>query len=144
MSFSPLAIKRRHVLGDIYTQCDAVETIPVYMDTKSDEPLGFVDESMGIYADTFLFHLPEDVCKRLSSGHYTYSFDYEISELKDAQTKKRRFTLNYILLTGRKAPDAVSRPSKRAAAAKASLAEEGLAEEAVTEETVTELAATEA
>lgn len=113
MSFSPLAIKRRHVLGDIYTQCDAVETIPVYLDTKSDEPLGFVDESMGIYADTFLFHLPEDICKKLSSGHYIYSFDYDVSELKDAQTKKRRFKLNYILLTGRKAPDAVSRPAKK-------------------------------
>ncbi len=130
MTFSPLAIKRRHVLGDIYPQCDSVESIPVYMEMKTEEPVGFVDESMGIYADTFLFHLPEDVCKKLASGHYNYSFDYEISELKDVQTKRRRFTLKYILLTGRKAPDAVSRPSKKAAlaTAKAELAEVSLIE----------------
>jgi len=115
MTFSPLAIKRRHVLGDIYPQCDSVESIPVYLEIKSDEPLGFVDESMGVYSDTFLFHLPEDVCKKLSSGHYIYSFDYELGDTKDPHTKKRRIKLNYILLTGRKAPDAVSRTKRSAA-----------------------------
>ncbi len=119
MTYSPLAMKRRHVLGDIYAQCDSVESIPVYMESKTEDPIGFVDESMGIYADTFLFHLPEDVCKKLSSGHYIYSFDYEVSDIKDARTKKRRYTLNYILLTGRKAPTPVVRASKKNALAAA-------------------------
>ncbi|MBC7901122.1 MAG: hypothetical protein H7070_13845 [Saprospiraceae bacterium] len=117
MTYSPLAMKRRHVLGDIYAQCNSVESIPVYMESKTEDPIGFVDESMGIYADTFLFHLPEDVCKKLSAGHYIYSFDYEVTEIKDARTKKRRYELNYILLTGRKAPTPVVRASKKNAQA---------------------------
>ena len=110
-------MKRRHVLGDIYAHCDSVESIPVYMESKTEDPIGFVDESMGIYADTFLFHLPEDVCKKLSSGHYVYSFDYEVSDIKDTLTKKRRYKLNFILLTGRKAPTPVVRASKKNALA---------------------------
>lgn len=108
MSYSPLAIKRSYVLGDIYKHCDTVESIPVYMNEISDEALGHVDESLGIYADAFLFHLPEDVCKRLSTGHYNYSFDYEV--LYDKTDKKRHIKLNYILLIAKKAP-----PSSRLA-----------------------------
>lgn len=110
-------MKRRHVLGEIYAQCDSVDTIPVYMESKTEDPIGFVDESMGIYADTFLFHLPEDVCKKMSSGHYVYSFDYEITDIKDARTKRRRYKLNFILLTGRKAPTPTVRASKKHALA---------------------------
>jgi hypothetical protein len=102
MSYSPLAIKRRYVLGDIYKHCSTVESIPVYMNEVSDEALGFVDESLGIYADAFLFHLPEDICKRLSTGHYNYSFDYDVSY--DQTDKKKRFKLNFILLVAKKAP----------------------------------------
>jgi hypothetical protein len=99
MSYSPLAIKRHYVLGDIYKHCDTVESIPVYLNEVSEEALGYVDESLGIYADAFLFHLPEDVCKKLSTGHYNYSFDYDVL----FTDKKKHYKLNCILLIAKKA-----------------------------------------
>lgn len=100
MSYSPLAIKRSHVLGEIYKYCDRVESIPVYLNDVKGELLGHVDESMGPYADAFLFHLPEDVCKKLSTGHYHYVFNYDVSY--DGVAKKRHLKLNYISLVGKK------------------------------------------
>jgi hypothetical protein len=102
MSYSPLAIKRSHVLGDIYKQCEPVESIPVYMNNASGELLGHVDESLGQYADAFVFHLSEDVCKKLSSGHFNYGFDYEV--LNKEPDKSRHIKLNYIMLIGKKMP----------------------------------------
>lgn len=99
MTYSPLAIKRIYVLGDIYSQCNKVNSIPVYMNELSEEPLGFVDESMGKYADAFLFHLPEAVCKDLSRGHFNYAFDFDYSAETESQPRhKRRINLNYIML----------------------------------------------
>lgn len=129
MTYSPLAIKRRHVLGDLYAQCDSVEMVPVHLDNSDGEKIGFADESLGHYADAYLFHLPEDVCKKLSTGHYIYSFDYDYSD-PDATGRHRRIKLNYIFLTGRKVPDAVSRHSKKAAAALAALSAQATQETA--------------
>jgi hypothetical protein len=98
MSYSPLAIKRRQVLGDIYNRCGPVANIPVYLNDASGELLGHVDESLGQYADAFVFHLAEDVCKRLSSGHFNYGFDYDILRSENGQQIK----LNCILLLGKK------------------------------------------
>ncbi len=92
MSYSPLAIKRSYILGNLYNRCDVSEKTPVYIDTVTDEPAGYVDNTLGIYADAFLFHLPEDVCKKLSTGHFKYGFDYEKNE------ETNRITLNYIIL----------------------------------------------
>ena len=99
MSYSPLAIKRSQVLGEIYRYCDIIESIPVYLNNAAGERLGFVDESLGHYADAFLFHLPEEVCKKLSTGHYQYGFDYDVSYNKT--DKKRHIKLNYITLVGK-------------------------------------------
>ena len=112
MTYSPLAIKRRQVLGDLYAHCDAVESVPVYLENADGEKLGYADESLGHYADAYLFHLPEDVCKKLSTGHYIYSFDYDYSD-PEATGRNRRITLNCIYLTGRKAPEPASRSSKK-------------------------------
>jgi hypothetical protein len=101
MSYSPLAIKRSQVLGDIYKYCDNVDSIPVYMNDVSGELIGHVDEALGRYADAFLFHLPEDICKKLSTNHYNYSFDYDV--MYNKTDKKRHFKLNHIILVG-KAP----------------------------------------
>jgi hypothetical protein len=100
MSYSPLAIKRSQVLGDIYNRCEKIESIPVYMNDVSGELLGHVDESLGKYADAFVFHLSEDVCKKLSSGHYLYGFDYDVLESNTG--KNSHIKLNYILLVGKK------------------------------------------
>ncbi len=58
MTYSPLAIKRRQVLGDLYSLCDPVEMVPVHLDNAEGEKIGHVDESLGHYADAYLFHLP--------------------------------------------------------------------------------------
>lgn len=100
MSYSPLAIKRSQVLGDIYSRCEKIESLPVYLNDVSGELLGHVDESLGQYADAFVFHLSEDVCKKLSSGHYIYGFDYDVLESDIA--KNSLIKLNYIFLVGRK------------------------------------------
>ena len=103
MSFSPLSIKRSNVLGDIYKQCDAIESIPVYMNDESGELLGYADESMGHYADTFLFHLSESVCKQLSSTNsYDFALDFEYSDKATTIVNQRRIKLNYIALVEKK------------------------------------------
>ena len=101
MSYGPLSISRRHVLGDLYARCNAIESVPVYMDNADGEMLGHVDEALGHYADAFCFHLSEDLCKKLSAGHFTYSFDYELATEAEAAVK-RRVKLNHIILTPRK------------------------------------------
>ncbi len=102
MSYSPLAIKRSYVLGEIYKQCDAIESIPVYMHDKSGELLGYVDQSLGYYADAFTFHLPEDVCKQLSTSHFDFAFGYEYADKDNQSSGKKRIKLNHIILVGKK------------------------------------------
>ena len=101
MSYGPISLSRRHVLGDLYARCEAIESVPVYMSSAEGELLGHVDESLGHYADAFCFHLSEDICKKLSAGHFTYSFEYELSGDAEAAAK-RRVKLNRVILTARK------------------------------------------
>jgi hypothetical protein len=101
MTYGPLSLSRRHVLGDLYARCDAIENVPVFMDNAEGEMLGYVDESLGHYADAFCFHLSEDVCKKLSAGHFTYSFEYDLADETEASTR-RRVRLNRIILMARK------------------------------------------
>lgn len=96
---SPISIARRHVLGDLYNRCDKVVSVPVYMDGAEDEVAGYVDEGLGEYADAFSFHLPDEICKNLSTGKYIYSFNYNFSEADDLPASKRRITLTAIRLT---------------------------------------------
>lgn len=124
MTCSPLAIARRHVLGDLYSRCERIESIPVYLNSAGGEVLGHVDEGLGHYADAFLFHLSEELCKKLSSGHFTYSFEYEYSDGEGGG--RRRIVLSSILLSGR---PAYAKPLPRGAA-KAAMAEAALAEAA--------------
>lgn len=101
----PLSLARRHVLGDLYGRCDELTTeIPVYLGGETPELLGHVDEALGHYRDAFSFHLDPDVCKRLSAGHYTYSFDYEHTEAK-SKLSRPRITLRSITLMTRKGYD---------------------------------------
>lgn len=102
MIYSPLAIKRKHVLGTLYNQCDTIKSIPVYLESQSGEMLGYVDEGLGQFADAFLFHLPENICKNLSTSRYNFSFDYDFSEDADQTAAKKRITLNFIVLVLKK------------------------------------------
>lgn len=100
MQHSPLAIKRRYILGNLADKCDPINQIPVYLNDQSGEPIGFADESLGRYADAFLFHLPEDVCKKLSTNGYDLDIDYVVIN-QDGNTGKERIRLNHIILISR-------------------------------------------
>lgn len=104
MAYIPLTLTRQHVLGELYGRCEhATKELPVYLNDRSGERLGHVDESMGKYADAFTFHVPEDVCKRLAGGQYTYSFDYHFTQTVSAAltASKRSISLVSIILTMR-------------------------------------------
>jgi hypothetical protein len=107
-------MSRRHVLGDLYSRCDAiVENIPVYREGDEGEVIGYVDQSLGHFADAFSFHLPDDVCKKLATGHFVYLFNYVHSD--PAHTDSRsQVTLSSITLVGRK-PYEKPLPKRRSA-----------------------------
>jgi hypothetical protein len=109
MTFSPLAIRRRYILGDLAEKCESVERIPVYLDNTDDPPVGYADESLGPYADAFLFDLPEDVCKRLATNGYDLDVDYDVRGVETEGERKERFKLNHIILTSRAPKSAIPR-----------------------------------
>jgi hypothetical protein len=103
MSYSPLTLARRHVLGELYAACEnATKDVPVYLNDTNGEKLGHAAESLGRYADAFTFHLTEENCRKLAGGQFTYSFDYHFSESAAAASKRRRVRLISIILTMRK------------------------------------------
>jgi hypothetical protein len=124
MANNPVTMARRHVLGDLHHRCEPVLDVPVYLNDTAGEVLGHVDESHGTYADAMTFHLADDVCKKLATGHFTYSFEYDYADGNDTVTapSKRRIRLSSITLVSRKGYE---KPVSRsvAAAAKAEAAE---------------------
>ena len=104
MALTVLSLSRRHVLGDLYHRCDAMtEDIPVYLAGEGDPVLlGHANESLGHYADAMSFHLEPDECKKLSSGNFSFSITYELSEKPGAPGSRSRVKLTSITLTGRK------------------------------------------
>ncbi|HEX8737079.1 MAG TPA: hypothetical protein VF721_17235, partial [Pyrinomonadaceae bacterium] len=61
------------------------------------------------YADAFLFHLPEDVCKKLSTNGYELDVDYEVHQREDKTRDNGRLKLNHIILTARPVMSAIPR-----------------------------------
>lgn len=103
MTHGPITLKRQHVLGDLYSRCERIESIPVYFDEPEGEPIGHVDEGLGHYADAFVFRLPEEVCKKLATNGFIYSFNYDFASDDTAVRKsQRRIRLTSICLTARK------------------------------------------
>lgn len=101
-----LSFKRRHILGNLYGRCENITTIPVYLDVVTEEPIGFADESMGQFADAYSFHLPEAICKRLSSNGYVVGIDYDVS----AENNKK-YKINHFILVA--PPTAISLPKRK-------------------------------
>ena len=104
MSYSPLTLSRRHVLGDLYALCERLSRVPVYLNDTSGERLGFMDESQGHYADAFTFHISEENCKKLAAGHYSYAFNYEFASRMDSSlpAHRRRVRVTSISFVARK------------------------------------------
>ena len=103
MATDHVILSRRHVLGDFYSRCLPIANIPVFLDTAESEMIGYVDEGLGVYADAFRFYLTDELCKKLTMGHFTYSFDYDFADRKDTASKnRRRIKLNSITLNSRK------------------------------------------
>lgn len=107
MNQQPLAMARRHVLGELYFRCEPAGTIPVFLEERGGELLGHVDEGLGKYADAFTFHLDDKVCKKLATGHFTYSFEYDFADDTDSAipASRRRIKLTSMILTMRKGYD---------------------------------------
>ena len=93
-------MSRRHVLGDYYSRCEAIASVPVYLEGTEGEMLGYADEGLGHYADAFSFHLPDEVCKKLSSGYFTFAFDFSYADALPA-AGSRKVKLNSISLIAR-------------------------------------------
>lgn len=102
MASGPISLSRRHVLGDYYSRCDAIVSVPVYLDNSKGEMLGYADQALGHYADAFSFHLPDDICKKLSAGHFTYAFEFSYAERKATPGRHRRVKISSISLIARK------------------------------------------
>ena len=102
MSSGPISLSRRHVLGDYYSRCEAIVSVPVYLDSTKGEMLGYADQGLGHYADAFSFHLPDHISKKLAAGQFTYAFEFNYSERKAAPGRHRRVKLNSISLVTRK------------------------------------------
>ncbi len=104
MANNPVTMARRYVLGELNVRCEPVENVPVFLDNTAGEMLGFVDESLGKYADAITFHLADDVCKKLATGQFTYSLEYDFADAEDtaAAGSKRRIKLSSITLVSRK------------------------------------------
>lgn len=107
MSLNTITFKRRNILGELYKQCDTVSSIPVYMNDTTEEPIGTVEESHDHYADAFLFHLPDSVCKKLSTNGYDIGIDYDFNDKNEDSTK--RIKLNHIILAVKQGSEPIPR-----------------------------------
>ena len=100
MSLNTIIFKRRRILGDLYDQCDAIESIPVYLTDTDSEPIGTVEESPANYSDAFVFKLPSSICKSFSVGDYHVGLDYDFNE-ENKKTGNKRIKLNHIILVAK-------------------------------------------
>lgn len=85
----------------MYGRCDALSgEVPVYLDGDERELIGHANEQLGKFADAFSFFLSDDNCKKLSSGHFTFAFDYQLSK-SPGKDVGSRVVLTSITLVGR-------------------------------------------
>jgi hypothetical protein len=100
MDINTIAFKRRSILGEFYKQCSAVSSIPVFLNDTNDASIGTLEENLNQNEDAFLFYLPHDICKKLSTNNYNIGFDYDYTD-KTKNSKKDRITLNHIILAAK-------------------------------------------
>ncbi len=100
MNLNTVIFKRRRILGDLYDQCDAIESIPVYMNNTDEEPIGTVEESPATYGDAYVFKLPANICKAFAVGDYHIGVDYDFAD-KDKTAGSDRIKLNHMILVAK-------------------------------------------
>lgn len=100
MNINTVIFKRRRILGDLYDQCDPIESIPVYLNGADTEPIGTVEEAPENYSDAFVFKLPGDICKAFSVGDYHVGIDYDFAD-KNKKSNSDRIKLNHIILVAK-------------------------------------------
>ena len=107
MTHTPLTLSRRHVLGDLYAQCERLTSVPVFWDSVVGSPLGFVEEGTSHYADAFTFHIEEQLCRKLASGQIICLFNYEFAGAANGggTRGKRRIRLTSFVLSTRQDTD---------------------------------------
>ena len=101
MSLNTITFKRRNVLGSLYKQCAPVSSIPVYLDDTTGEPIGTMEENSNQYADSFIFHLPDNICKKLSTNSFDIGIDYDFAD-ENTDSNNRPIKLNHIILAVKK------------------------------------------
>lgn len=97
MNLNTVIFKRRRILGDLYSQCQGIDNIPVYLDDAGGEPVGTVEESPAQYGDAFVFKLPADICKLFSVDGYDVGVDYDYVD-KNKTTNRDPIKMNHIIL----------------------------------------------
>ena len=117
MANAPLTLSRRHVLGDLYAKCDHVTSVPVFWNDIHGTAVGFVDESAGIYADAFTFHIGEEFCKKLAAGQLLCRFNYEYADDGARKDPKlpRRLRLTSFVLESRQNEKKAATPTEQTA-----------------------------
>jgi hypothetical protein len=101
MSTNSVAFRRRNILGSLYQQCDPVGSIPVYLDDTNSDPIGTMETNPNQYADSFIFHLPDNICKKLSTNSFDIGVDYEFAD-ENTDSNNRRIKLKHIILAVKK------------------------------------------
>lgn len=114
MNIITITLKRRTVLGELRQQCEAVGTVPVYINDTNDEPIGTVEDSADKYADALSFQLPDHICKKLSTNSYNIGVDYDyVGKGKD------RIKINHIILAVKQGSEPIPRRNDSFARAEA-------------------------
>jgi hypothetical protein len=117
MSTNSVAFRRRNILGALYRQCDPVSSIPVYLDDTDGEPIGTMEENPNQYADSFIFHLPDNICKKLSTNSFDIGIDYDFAD-ENADSNNRRIKLNHIILAVKKSAVPIPRRNSSSSSVK--------------------------
>lgn len=110
MNLNTVAFKRRRILGEFYGRCETTDSVPVYLNDESGESIGTAEQIFEHNSDTFVFHLPSDICKKLSTNLYDIGIDYEFIE-PGADPANARITLKSIILVVKQGSEPIPRRS---------------------------------
>lgn len=65
------------------------EQVPVYLDGEDRVLLGHANEQLGVFADAISFFLSDENCKKLASGTFRFSVEYDISATENNENNRQ-------------------------------------------------------